>query len=59
MSVYIKKQIFMTNIYLNPTPQKNVEISEPSKQCIDFLLNYSKSLKVIKYKNLEFESIQN
>ncbi len=49
----------MTNIYLNPSPRKEVEISEPSKECIDFLLNFSKSLRIIKYKNLEFENIQN
>lgn len=49
----------MTNIYLNPSPQKKVEKLEPRKECIEFLLNYSKSLKIINYKNLQFESIQN
>ena len=49
----------MTNIYLNPSPQRNVENLEPSKECIDFLLNYSKSLKIVSYKGLQFESIQN
>jgi hypothetical protein len=49
----------MTNIYLNPKPRKKVEIAEPSQECISFLLNYSKSLRIVKYKDLEFESIQN
>lgn len=49
----------MTNIYLNPSPKKEAKKAEPSKECIDFLLNFSKSLRIIKYKNLQFESIQN
>ncbi len=49
----------MTNLYLNPSPKKKVENFEPSKECIDFLLNYSKALKIINHNNLQFESIQN
>ena len=49
----------MTNLYLNPSLIRKAENVEPSKKCIDFLLNYSKSLKIVNYKNLQFESIQN
>ncbi len=49
----------MTNLYLNPSPKKKVDNIEPSKECINFLLNYSKALKIINHKNLQFESIQN
>jgi len=49
----------MTNIYLNPTLNRKAKKVEPSKECIDFLLNYSKSLKIINFRNLQFESIQN
>ena len=49
----------MTNLYLNPSLNKKVENVEPRKECIEFLLNYSKSLKIINYKDLQFESIQN
>ncbi len=31
----------------------------PSKETIQFILNYSKALSVIKYKELKFESILN
>jgi hypothetical protein len=49
----------MTNLYLNSSHRKRVENVEPRKDCIDFLLNYSKSLRIINFKNLQFESIQN
>lgn len=49
----------MTNLYLNPSLKKRVENVEPRRECIEFLLNYSKSLRIVNYKNLQFESIQN
>lgn len=49
----------MTNLYLNPSLERRAKKVEPSKECVDFLLNYSESLKIINYKNLQFESIQN
>lgn len=50
----------MTKLYLNQSPQKKkVESVEPSKECVEFLLNYSKALKIINYKDFQFESIQN
>ena len=37
-------------------PSKNLE---PSKETLEFLLNYSKALKVTNYKGLQFDNIQN
>lgn len=31
----------------------------PKKETINFLLNYSKALKISSYKNIQFESILN
>ncbi len=31
----------------------------PTRKTIDFLLNYSKSLKVVEYDNMKFETILN
>lgn len=33
--------------------------SMPGKNTIDFLLNYSKALSVIDYKNMKFETLLN
>jgi hypothetical protein len=49
----------MTNIYLNPSLNRKAKKVEPRKECIDFLLNYSKSLRIINFRNLQFDSIQN
>lgn len=59
MFAFVYKIFYMTNIYLNPSFERKAKKVEPSKGCIDFLLNYSKSLKIINYKHLQFESIQN
>jgi hypothetical protein len=37
----------------------NPEKLEPKEETINFLLNYSKALKVLKYNNLEFETLLN
>jgi len=39
----------MANIYLK---EKKVQTLEPKKSTIDFLLNYSKSIKCVKTKHL-------
>lgn len=31
----------------------------PKDETISFILNYSKALSVIKYKNMKFEALQN
>lgn len=42
----------------NP-PQKQDFKMKPKEQTISFILNYSKALSVISYKNLKFEALQN
>lgn len=44
----------MEKIY--STPQTKCKLVKAQPQTIDFLLNYSKSLKVIKAKGIAFES---
>lgn len=38
---------------------KRREANSPKKETVTFLLNYSKALKMSKYKSLEFETILN
>ncbi|MEY8849302.1 hypothetical protein AB9K26_10810 [Psychroserpens sp. XS_ASV72] len=47
----------MAKLY-SECPKKN-ETLNPKKETIDFLLNYSKALSVIKCNNLKFEALQN
>ncbi|MEP3836553.1 MAG: hypothetical protein ABJM36_02845 [Algibacter sp.] len=37
----------------------NIENLEPKEETVDFLLNYSKALSVIKCKNMKFEALLN
>ena len=39
--------------------RKKLKSMTPKKETIDFLLNYSKALRISTYKKLEFESILN
>lgn len=39
--------------------RKRLKTMSPKKETIDFLLNYSKALRISTYKKLEFESILN
>jgi len=41
------------------TPKKQGFILRPKDETISFILNYSKALSVINYKNLKFEALQN
>ncbi|SFI92230.1 hypothetical protein [Olleya namhaensis] len=41
------------------TPKKQNFKIEPKAETISFILNYSKALSVINYKNLKFEALQN
>lgn len=47
----------MANFYSKKI--SNTQNFEPSRETIDFLLNYSKALSVINYKEVQFESILN
>jgi len=47
----------MAKLYSECSP-KNDNLT-PKEETVDFLLNYSKALSVIHYKNLKFEALQN
>ena len=47
----------MPKIYSEDSVQMNN--LKPKKETLDFLLNYSKALKVLKIKNINVEIIQN
>jgi len=47
----------MAKLYPN-YPQINEHLN-PKRETIDFIVNYSKALRVIKLENLKFEAIQN
>ena len=44
---------------LYSTHFSEVKKMSPKKETIDFLLNYSKALKISRYKKIQFESFQN
>lgn len=48
----------MAKLYPYTSPEKVKKMS-PKKETIDFLLNYSKALRINRYKNLQFESFIN
>ena len=50
----------MARIYATPSPgEKRVNRMKPKLETIQFLLNYSKALSVIDYKNRKFEALLN
>lgn len=44
---------------LYPECTQKIETLKPKEETIKFLLNYSKALSVVSYRNLKFESLQN
>jgi hypothetical protein len=49
----------MKNLYTKPSKEEQLKRLNPSKNTIQFLLNYSKALRITEIKNLQFESILN
>lgn len=49
----------MAKFYFKPSLQREENQIGPKKSTIDYLLNYSKALSVIDYKNLKFETLLN
>ncbi len=45
--------------FKNSSKEEKSFHSQPKKETIEFLLNYSKALKVIDYKNAQFETLLN
>ncbi|RZS93623.1 hypothetical protein [Aquimarina brevivitae] len=48
----------MANFYLKPSEKEETKL-EPKKSTVDFILNYSKALKVTEYEELQFETLLN
>jgi hypothetical protein len=48
----------MAKLYSENSPEKVKEMS-PKKETIDFLLNYSKALRISTYQKIQFESFIN
>ncbi len=49
----------MAKFYFKSSEKEEKQNLVPRRNTIDFLLNYSKSLNVIEYNNLKFETILN
>ena len=49
----------MENLYTKPSKGEELKKVNPKKETIQFLLNYSKALRITKYKQLSFEMIMN
>lgn len=49
----------MTKLYSNEKPKKLKKNLGPKKETIDFLLNYSKALRIDKYNGMKCEMILN
>ncbi|WP_199489086.1 hypothetical protein [Mesonia sp. K7] len=50
----------MAKLYAKkPRSNKNLEGIKPKQETIDFILNYSKALKIVTYKKEKFETILN
>ena len=47
----------MEKLYIKGS--KHLEILNPTEETVNFLLNYSQALKVIKYNELKFETLLN
>jgi hypothetical protein len=48
----------MAKLYTEHLPQPSKKMS-PKKETVDFLLNYSRALKISSYNKLQFKSILN
>lgn len=49
----------MKQVYSNEAFKESEELSGPKQETIDFLLNYSKALKVDDYQGMECEILLN
>lgn len=45
--------------FKKPLKEENLNQLKPGKETIKFLLNYSRTLKVIEYKNMKFDLLLN
>ena len=45
--------------FKNSSQEEKINHLQPKKETIEFLLNYSKALRVIEYENVKFETLLN
>ena len=49
----------MAKLYSKKNSLKNVNHLKPKKETVQFLVNYSRALKISSYKSLQFDTIMN
>ncbi len=49
----------MEHLYTKSSNEDKTEFLNPQKETIQFLLSYSKALRVIEYKEIKFETLLN
>jgi hypothetical protein len=49
----------MAKLYSKKNPKEKQINMNPKEETVNFLLNYSKALSVIKYKKMKFEALLN
>ncbi len=49
----------MKHLYTKPSKGEPLSTLNPRKETLQFLLDYSKALRITKYKQLSFETILN
>jgi len=49
----------MENLYTKPSKEEPLKSLSPNKETIQFLLNYSKALKIFEYNEMKFDTILN
>lgn len=57
--VEINNNIMIKNYSKKSSELKNKNDLRPSRETIQFILNYSKSLQIVKTSNGDYDSIQN
>ncbi|MGB8704592.1 MAG: hypothetical protein WCD31_06160 [Gillisia sp.] len=49
----------MEHLYTKSSKEEKSEMLNPQKETIQFLLNYSKALRVIEYRKMKFDTLLN
>lgn len=49
----------MKNLYTEPSREEHLNRLNPKKETIQFLLGYSKALRITEYEKMKFEALLN
>lgn len=49
----------MKNLYTKPSKEEHLRRLNPKKETVQFLLRYSKALRVTEYKKIQFDTLLN